>query len=126
MRTPGPSAQRDLLDQLSQRLGRLHARQRLGIETDHEQRIFGGGLNFFHPENWYSAPVFVGACLKLSGLYWRGRRNAERSELRHHLVRRPELPAAFDGYSILHLSDRHVDISPGAMRRLKAMVGDRA
>ena len=126
MRTPGPSAQRDLLDQLSQRLGRLHARQRLGIETDHEQRIFGGGLNFFHPENWYSAHVFVGACLKLSGLYWRGRRNAERIELRHHLVRRPELPAAFDGYSILHLSDLHVDISPGAMRRLKAMVGDLA
>jgi hypothetical protein len=34
-------------------LGRVHARQRLGIETDHEARVFGGGLNFFHIENWY-------------------------------------------------------------------------
>ena len=39
---------------LERRLGRLHARQRLGIEAEHEAQAFGQGLNFFHIENWYS------------------------------------------------------------------------
>jgi hypothetical protein len=44
-----------LLSKLEQRLGgRLYAKQRLGIETDHQARIFGQGLTFFHIENWYS------------------------------------------------------------------------
>jgi uncharacterized protein len=33
------------------------------------------------------------------------------------------LPAAFDGYTILHLSDLHVDISEGAMRCLVELLG---
>ena len=41
----------DMLDTLEKRLGRLHARQRLGIEKDHEAQVFGQGLNFFHIEN---------------------------------------------------------------------------
>ena len=41
----------DMLPTLEKRLGRLHARQRLGIERDHEAQIFGQGLNFFHIEN---------------------------------------------------------------------------
>jgi hypothetical protein len=36
-----------LKDKLQLRLGNLHARQRLGIETDHEAQIFGQGINFF-------------------------------------------------------------------------------
>jgi uncharacterized protein len=36
---------------LEQRLGRLHAWQRLGVEKDHEAQVFGQGLNFFHIEN---------------------------------------------------------------------------
>jgi hypothetical protein len=49
-----PSANDTIAIKLEQRLGRLHARQRLGIETDHEAHIFGHGINFFHIENWYS------------------------------------------------------------------------
>jgi hypothetical protein len=36
-----------VFSKLEQRLGRLHARQRLGIERDHEIQIFGQGINFF-------------------------------------------------------------------------------
>ena len=35
-----------VLDKRERRLGGLHARQRLGIETDHEAQIFGQGINF--------------------------------------------------------------------------------
>jgi predicted MPP superfamily phosphohydrolase len=108
--------ERDTLQKLERRLGRRHARQRLGIERDHEPRAFGQGLNFFHIENWYSVHAFIGLSLKLSGLYWRGRRNAERVRLLHHRAGFPDLPPAFEGFRILHISDLHVELNPGAMR----------
>jgi hypothetical protein len=46
-----------IANQLEQRLGRLHAKQRLGIEKDHETQIFGQesisstlrtGIRFIH------------------------------------------------------------------------------
>ena len=52
--TPDAAAQTRFLARLEQRLGTVHARQRLGIEADHEAQCFGQGLNFFHIENWYS------------------------------------------------------------------------
>jgi len=67
----------DLQCSLERRLGRLHARQRLGIETDHEAQLFGQGLNFFHIENWYSIHSVIRTTLKLTGLYGRGKKNAE-------------------------------------------------
>jgi len=112
----------DILEQLERRLGRLHAKQRLGIETDHETRVFGGGLNFFHIENWYRAPSFIRNALKLTGLYWRARRNAERIEVRDNIVLSAKLPESFDGFTILHISDMHVDMNQGAMRRLTELV----
>lgn len=108
----------DLAEQLERRLGRLHAQQRLGIERDFEAQVFGHGINFFHIENWYSIHSVIRNALKLTGLYWRGRRNAEGIQVRHHNVALPELPSSFDGFTILHLSDLHVDISQGAMARL--------
>jgi len=108
----------ELLDKLDRRLGRLHARQRLGIETDHEARVFGGGLNFFHIENWYSAPWFIRFALRLTGLYGRARRNAEQVQVRENPTRLRRLPAGFDGFTILQISDMHVEMNEGAMRRL--------
>ena len=86
---------------LEQRLGSLHEKQRLGLETDHEAQIFGQGINFFHIENWYSVHSLIRDLLKLSGLYWRGRRNAERIQVRHNLVRSRKLPLAFNGFTLL-------------------------
>ncbi len=112
----------DVMESLERRLGRLYARQRLGIETDHEARVFGGGLNFFHIENWYSAHSVIRSTLKLTGLYWRGRRNADRVLLRHNKVKLALLPPLFDGFTILHISDMHVDMNPGAMRQLRELL----
>ncbi len=111
-----------ILRQLERRLGRVHARQRLGLERAHESQIFGQGRKFFHVENWRSAAGVVRVALRLSGLLGRARRNAERVLLRRHEPRFPALPAAFDGFTILHLSDLHLDISPGAMARVGELV----
>jgi predicted MPP superfamily phosphohydrolase len=114
----------DILAELETRLGRLHARQRLGIERDHEAQIFGQGLTFVHLENWVSVQSIIRGALKLTGLYWRARRNAERIVLRHNEISFKALPPRFDGFTILHLSDMHVDMNEGAMQRLIELVAD--
>ncbi|GMQ88128.1 MAG: hypothetical protein BMS9Abin08_1353 [Gammaproteobacteria bacterium] len=108
----------DIVHQLETRLGRLYARQRLGIEDDVDTRIFGQGINFLHIENWYSLQTIIRNTLKLTGLYRRGCRNTTRIQVRHNPVSLPGLPPEFDGFTLLHLSDLHVDMNPGAMHRL--------
>src|SRR6478735_5292827 len=109
-------------ERLERRLGRLHARLRLGIEADHEAQIFGQGINYFHIENLPPSHVAIRLFLKLAGFYGRGQRNAARIELRRHDVTSPLIPEAFDGFAILHLSDLHVEMSEAAMMRLVAML----
>ncbi len=111
-----------LLARLEARLGRLHARQRLGIEADHEAQIFGQGLNFLHIENWYSVHAFIRTTLRIAGLYQRGIRNAGRVQLRRNTIVAPRLPLAFAGFTILHLSDLHADMSEPAMTTLTELV----
>ncbi len=112
----------DIVKRLESRLGSVHARQRLGIEDDHDSHIFGHGLNFFHIENWYSIHSLIRNTLKLSGLYWRGRSNCKRIEIRHNYVRSPSIAREFDGFTILQLSDMHVDINEDVMDRLIEML----
>lgn len=119
-----PAMSDDILGKLEKRLGRVHARQRIGIEDENEQRVFGGGLNFFHIENWYSIHSVIRNSLKLAGLYWRGQKNAARIQVRHNDIQLPELPTEFEGYTILHISDMHVDINPTTMHRLTEIVAN--
>jgi uncharacterized protein len=68
--------------------------------------------------------VLFGLALRLSGLHGRGRRNAldvRRVELD---IVVPELPAAFDGYRILHVSDTHLDALPELVEPVRRLLGD--
>jgi predicted MPP superfamily phosphohydrolase len=114
----------EILSELEDRLGRVHARQRLGMEAGFEQQIFGHGLNFFHPENWYAIQHLIRACLKLSGLYWRGHANTAKIRVLHNRVVSAMLPPAFDGFTILQISDMHADMSEPAMERLVQLLPD--
>ena len=112
----------DVLRKLEERLGSSHARQRLEIERDHEAQVFGQGLTFFHLENWYSAPAIIRTALQLTGLYWRARRNAEQVVIKRHDLMFVGLPPLFDGFTILHISDLHVDMNEVAMSNLVRLV----
>jgi hypothetical protein len=112
------------MQDLIKRIGAEHVERRLKIETDHEAQLFGQGLVFFNLENWYSAPLIIGSALKLAGLYSRARRNADKIVIRRNTLAFEKLPPAFDDFTILHLSDLHVDISEGAMQHLVSIVGD--
>jgi hypothetical protein len=80
------------------------------MERDHEAQILGKGPYFFDLENRYSV-LAIRAILRLTGLHGRGRRNARSIEVRAHDAPVKNLPKAFEGFTILQLSDLHIDIS---------------
>ncbi len=113
MRSPELTAQeKTALAALEPRIGHLHLRQRLGLERDYEARVFHRGAHLFHLENWYSMHAWIRAALRLAGLHNRGRRNALAIEVREQELPLAKLPPAFDGFTLLHLSDLHVDMRP--------------
>ena len=97
---------------LQERVGRVHLQQRLGVERDSEHKIFGQGRNLFHIENWYSSRSLIRNSLRLMLLHGRGRRNARKLAIRHNHIMVSGLPAAFDDYTILQISDLHIDMAP--------------
>jgi len=107
----GLQARAALEARLEARLGRVHARSRLGIEEDHAAQVFHRARSVFHPENWYSFASVIRGSLRLVGAHGRARRNARTLAVVHHRPTLPALPRAFHGYRILHLSDLHIDVS---------------
>src|SRR5260370_31387830 len=93
----GLSIDRGVLEKLEERLGRLHARQRLGIEDEHEGRGFGQRINFFPPEKWYLRASVIRTALMATRLYLRARNNAEDIKIPSHDFRSPAFPPSFDG-----------------------------
>ena len=112
MRSPELTREeKSVLAALEPRLGPVHVRQRLGLEHDHEAQVFRRGTHFFHLENWYSAHTLIRNALRLAGLHARGRRNALAIEIRTNEILLPDLPPAFDGFTLLQLTDLHVDMN---------------
>jgi predicted MPP superfamily phosphohydrolase len=97
---------------LQERVGKVHLQQRLGIERDSKHKIFGQGRNLFHIENWYSSRSLIRNSLRLMLLHGRGRRNARKLVVRHNHITVSGLPAAFNDYTILQISDLHIDMAP--------------
>ncbi|MCB0416029.1 MAG: metallophosphoesterase [Bdellovibrionaceae bacterium] len=57
--------------------------------------------------------ILAGVFLRVFGLFGRGKRNAQDVKLKEVTLEFPDLPEAFDGYRILHLTDLHLDFTPG-------------
>ena len=95
---------------LIERMGEVHARQRLGIESDHLRSVFSGMTMFSNRRHWYSLHSLLRAGLRCAGLYRRGQRNATRLQQCQNRLELPSLPSAFEGFRILHLSDLHLDM----------------
>ena len=115
-------AERRELAVLEARIGRTHLRQRLGLEGEREAHVVRRGTHFFHLENWYSIHGLIRGALTLTGLHARGRRNVLDIRRRVNDIWLRRLPPAFDGYTLLHLSDLHLDMSEAHLERLVASV----
>ena len=112
----------EILNQLDRRLGSAHATERLRLESAHEQRMSRGGLASLRSRSLHSSPKLVRGLLKSLGLYRRARANAARIRVEETVLRFATLPDLFEGFTILHISDMHIDISDEAMRQLAELL----
>ena len=96
---------RTLADRLQPRLDREEQFRRTG------RRLRNKSLLFKYERYWIRPLLRAG--LTVTGLYDAGKRNALSPVVRHFDLEFPNLPAAFAGYTVLHISDLHIDGVPG-------------
>ena len=80
-------------------LGSIHKKN--GKKSKSHWNLFIGLLRIF------------AVLLKLTGFYKKGYGNAKHIRVNEISLSYPDLPAAYDGFRILHLSDLHIDSIPG-------------
>src|SRR5215210_7551321 len=104
------STEKDALAALEPRLGPAYVRQRLGLERDFEASGSRRRIYRLNSDNRHLQGV-IRSSLRLVGLHGRGRRNALAIQVRSQEISLSHLPQAFDGFTLLQLSDLHVDIN---------------
>ena len=111
------------LAELEARIGGPHLQRRLSVEREREARIAAHwGARFAHHDAWYSMPGLMRTALSLAGLHLRGRLNVLDIRCRDNDVRLTRLPPAFEDFTLLHLSDLHLDMNEPYLERLIASV----
>jgi hypothetical protein len=101
----------------------LWALNRFRMETENRKSRRYGGKGAHH---WYALLFMMKTLeilLKVTRQYERGVRNAWDIAVRAMDVALPRLPAAFDGFTVLHLSDLHLDGMPGLEEAILEKVG---
>ncbi len=97
---------------------RLWANRRRKMERD-GIRFTPIGQNSTSSGSYLTAAIKAfGTILKFSPFFRRGYRNAHEIEITQIVVESENLPKAFDGYQIMHLTDLHIDATkdlPGAI-----------
>ena len=113
-----------LFEGLQRRIGKEHLSKRLSVQVDHSAKYFGKGYGRFHWENIEVLQQVVEFLLKATGVFRKGERNAARLRVVKVDVPIEGLPAPFEGFQILHLSDIHIDGMPDRGERLVGIVKD--
>jgi predicted MPP superfamily phosphohydrolase len=80
------------------------------------------GVKPRHRKQFRRAQRVLSVLLKAAGLYGRGRRNALDIRLTSEVFSFPDLPATFDGYRLLHVTDPHFDTLEGTDARVAELV----
>ena len=97
---------------LINRVGESYLRERLDVQMKHATKLFGRGRTLFHIENVEWLMVLVYYILKLTGMYNWGHRNFLDIQIEHNEVEIKNLPRPFHNYTILQISDLHLDLAP--------------
>ena len=98
---------------LRTRLGPTLYRQRQNLQLHHSTHVFDRhGQTFTHLENVETLHTVLRLLLKATGLYGLGLRNFLDIRVEENEFRLAGLPRVFDGFTILQLSDLHLDLEP--------------
>lgn len=111
-----------LFTQLLERIGPNHARERLKLQAIHSAFRFGTRGHHFFPENLDFLSPILKSFLKVFGLWERGVQTSLHYQIVEQRVSLRNLPAAFEGFRILHLSDLHVEGIADNGRKLRAIL----
>lgn len=107
---------------LEARIGRDHLAERLLKQAGNSAKLLHQGEGIFRLERFLPLDALVAASLRFSGLG----RITRRAFLGVRIVERewtlPRLPAAFDGFRLLQLTDLHIDLDPDLAPRVADLV----
>lgn len=92
---------------------RIWAAVRAVMESDNHKRKLSGKKSKSRWGLFQKILSVFEIFLKLSGLYKNGYNNVYELETNRYRITSPLIPASFNDYSILHLSDLHIDSVPG-------------
>ena len=118
MEYSGAHQKDDAARALIKRVGPIHYRHRLDVQQHHAAQMVGQGTTLFHIENVDWLLEILRYALRLFCLYGMGNRNAKRIQTRTNRLRLPGLPEAFRGFTMLHITDLHIDLDPGFLDAL--------
>ena len=95
---------------LSQRLGSETFKNRLEAQKEHSSEIYSGfGMTRFHPENMELLAAALKVLLGWTHLERRATKNSQAFTITHRDFSFTTLPKPFEGFTILHLSDLHIE-----------------
>ncbi len=112
-----PQVTEDILKVLETRLGRECAQKRIGVEANLNE-VCRDGIRLF---GFCISDVTIRTALRLVGLYRRGSRNAQDVRVKHNFIA-ASIPPPFDGFTILQISDLHVDMNWPVIDRLATLL----
>lgn len=104
---------------LKRRMGAAHFAERIRQEDTRELKL-GGWLRWCPMK--YAGPA-ARLAFRLTGLYDRAHREFLDIRIREETFALPGLPPALDGFTLLHLSDLHLDIDPALPDAIRAALG---
>jgi uncharacterized protein len=108
----------EIREALDRRLGRARAGKRIALESAVQVGHSPDRLRLF---GLWVSPAMIRSCLQFAGLYRRGLLNASAVEVRHSFIEAP-IPDPFDHFTILHISDLHIDMNPAAVERIAGLL----
>ncbi len=101
------------------------AANRLWMENEALRLRLFGRKSRLHRWCYVCAETMLKWALHCSGLYQKGVRNAYDIVLREIPIYLPNLPKVFNGFTILHLSDLHVENMPGLLDQILRVIDQR-
>ena len=107
----------DAFNSFVARLGRDCAERRIRLEADLADTS-ERGIRLF---GLHVSAATIRTSLKLAGLYRRGCRNAQDVRVKHNFIT-ASVPPTFEHFTILQLSDLHIDMNPSVISRLASIV----
>ena len=115
----------EMIEHLAPRMGQAQLLKRLARE--HlliHQRGHLQNRGLFRLDSWFDLYGLIRACLKISGLWKRAERNYLDIKVEANEVILARLPAAFDGFRILQLTDLHADLHPDFVDSVRRVIED--